>query len=132
MSRYHLITGSTGNIGARQTVDLLKDCPADRVVQLVRGSSDYHAWCGASGFAAADDWQLGHSEWLRLSRIAQRQCSLCSYQIIRQTVTEYCIDILDLVRYAVVIHAHATINHGHRELAIPATGPLSAPKSANS
>jgi long-chain acyl-CoA synthetase len=43
MSRYILLTGATGNIGARLVVDLLKDGAIERIVLLVRGASDDHA-----------------------------------------------------------------------------------------
>ena len=48
-SRLFLITGATGNIGARLTVDLLRNDPYVRVILLVRGKDDYSAWSRVMG-----------------------------------------------------------------------------------
>ncbi len=48
-SRLFLITGATGNIGARLTVDLLRNDPCVRVILLVRGKDDYSAWSRVMG-----------------------------------------------------------------------------------
>jgi len=48
-SRFFLITGATGNIGARLTVDLLRSDPCVRVILLVRGKDDYSAWSRVMG-----------------------------------------------------------------------------------
>jgi len=43
MSRYILLTGATGNIGARLVVELLKDDAIERIALLVRGANDDYA-----------------------------------------------------------------------------------------
>lgn len=71
-SRLFLITGATGNIGARLTVDLLRNDLCVRVVLLVRGKDDYSAWSRVMGILKSVgcgnlplDWHAGCNECRR-------------------------------------------------------------------
>lgn len=71
MSNTVLITGATGNLGSKLVLRLLAKQPRDRIVLLVRGSSDAHARGRALRVLQADpDWDVLDPAHARLEILA--------------------------------------------------------------